>query len=313
MLPTTTAHVDGVKGKEADDEGGEGDENERTMQGIFAEGRLVPLDNSIIDGDDKKGNRNQKAQTSNSSNEECSIEMVARECTLTFNSFQEVPPEGRRITNMDKNRIPNLRITNYDNHNYANTYNNTVINIIAAEELDGNDARVADSFDVIAGSSTGGLALISTTEVTKQILHGNSDLFPVKSEDYGRFLVISLGTGSSTIMRSKYNAKTAAKWGICKWLLYGGSSPILDLLTHASDDMYLATLVPFLFKTSSNPTGNGDAIAPENSATPTMPIPAFLLFASVLWNTVTSLPLDKVHGISSDAIATAPQYTRTTL
>ncbi|MCD7454639.1 hypothetical protein HAX54_025439 [Datura stramonium] len=164
MLPTTTTHVDGVKGKEADNEGGEGDENERTMLGIFANGRLVPTDDSIIDGDDKEGNKNQKAQTANSSNEECSTEMAVRERKkdspnqvlhnivthqlpevyngsnnndengiLTFKSFQEVPLEGRRIINMDKNRIPNLRITNYDNHNYANTDNSSVINIIAAE------------------------------------------------------------------------------------------------------------------------------------------------------------------------------------
>ncbi|MCE2054977.1 hypothetical protein HAX54_041734 [Datura stramonium] len=50
----------------------------------FFEGRFVPLDNSIIDGDDKE-RRESKAQTSNSSNEECSIEMVAR--------------DGRRISN----------------------------------------------------------------------------------------------------------------------------------------------------------------------------------------------------------------------
>ncbi|MCD7469299.1 Patatin-like protein 2 [Datura stramonium] len=90
---------------------------------------------------------------------------------------------------------------------------------------------------VDGGVAANNPALVATTEVTKQILHGNSEFFSVKSEDYGRFLVISLGTGSSTIMRSKYNAKTAAKWGIRQWLLYGGSSPILDLLTHASDDM----------------------------------------------------------------------------
>ncbi|XP_060182459.1 patatin-like protein 2 [Lycium barbarum] len=102
------------------------------------------------------------------------------------------------------------------------------------QDKDGN----FQEFNLVDGGvAANNPALIATTEVTKQILHGNSDFFPVKPEDYGRFLVISLGTGSSTKMKLKYNAKTAAKWGLCKWLLYGGSSPILDLLTHASDDM----------------------------------------------------------------------------
>lgn len=54
--------------------------------------------------------------------------------------------------------------------------------------------------------------------------------------DCGRFLVISLGTGSPKV-KPKYNATTAIKWGLCRWLLNGGSSPIVDVLTQASDDM----------------------------------------------------------------------------
>ncbi|OIS99329.1 PREDICTED: patatin-like protein 2 [Nicotiana attenuata] len=99
------------------------------------------------------------------------------------------------------------------------------------------DGNVQEFNLVDGGVAANNPALVATSQVTKQILHGNPDFFPVKPEDYGRFLMISLGTGSSTKMKPKYNAKTAAKWGICKWLLYGGSSPILDLLTHASDDM----------------------------------------------------------------------------
>ncbi|KAJ0025397.1 hypothetical protein Pint_08821 [Pistacia integerrima] len=54
--------------------------------------------------------------------------------------------------------------------------------------------------------------------------------------DYGRFLVISIGTGSPTI-EHKYNAEEAAKWGTLGWLLHGGSVPLVDVFTQASADM----------------------------------------------------------------------------
>ncbi|KAJ8762312.1 hypothetical protein K2173_007469 [Erythroxylum novogranatense] len=54
--------------------------------------------------------------------------------------------------------------------------------------------------------------------------------------DYGRFLVISIGTGSHK-KELKYNAKMAAKWGTLDWLLHGGSVPLVDVFTPASADM----------------------------------------------------------------------------
>jgi len=54
--------------------------------------------------------------------------------------------------------------------------------------------------------------------------------------DYGRFLVISLGTGSPK-PEEKYKALDAAKWGILGWLTKGGSTPIIDVFSQASGDM----------------------------------------------------------------------------
>ncbi|OVA19052.1 Patatin/Phospholipase A2-related [Macleaya cordata] len=54
--------------------------------------------------------------------------------------------------------------------------------------------------------------------------------------DYRRYVVISLGTGSSK-MEKKYNAKMAAKWGLFGWLLSEGSCPLVDSFTSASGDM----------------------------------------------------------------------------
>ncbi|KAK3004118.1 hypothetical protein RJ639_020109 [Escallonia herrerae] len=173
------------------------------------------------------------------------------------------------------------------------------------QELDGEGARLADYFDVVAGASTGGLitamltapnengrplyaakdikpfyfeqcpkifpqkstsaaptylpahyfrnedrefnlidggvaannpALVAISQVTNQIINQNSDLFPIKPMDYGRFLVISIGTGTSKATK-KYDARMAAKWGVLGWLLHGGSSPLVDVFTKASSDM----------------------------------------------------------------------------
>nr|XP_010320346.1 patatin-like protein 2 [Solanum lycopersicum] len=89
---------------------------------------------------------------------------------------------------------------------------------------------------VDGGVAANNPALVATSQVTKQIMAGNPDFFPIKPIDYGRFLVISVGTGSAKV-EQKYNAKIASKWGILGWLLNGGSTPIVDVFTQASGDM----------------------------------------------------------------------------
>ena len=79
-------------------------------------------------------------------------------------------------------------------------------------------------------------ALVAISQVTKQIFDENPDFFPTKPMDYGRFLVISIGTGSSKV-EQKYNANMASKWGVLGWLLHGGSTPLVDVFTQASADM----------------------------------------------------------------------------
>ncbi|KAL1822123.1 hypothetical protein ACET3Z_008901 [Daucus carota] len=78
--------------------------------------------------------------------------------------------------------------------------------------------------------------LVAITEVTKQIFEGNSDFLPIKPTDYGRYLIISVGTGSAKI-EQRYDAKRAAKWGLLGWLRHQGSNPLVDVFTQASGDM----------------------------------------------------------------------------
>ncbi|XP_057975424.1 patatin-like protein 2 isoform X2 [Malania oleifera] len=78
--------------------------------------------------------------------------------------------------------------------------------------------------------------LLAMGEVTKEIKRKNPDFYPIKPMDYGRFLVISLGTGSPKAVE-KYTAEDAAKWGVLGWLNHGGSTPLVDVFIEASADM----------------------------------------------------------------------------
>lgn len=79
-------------------------------------------------------------------------------------------------------------------------------------------------------------ALVALTEVTKQVQNENPDFFPIKPMEYGRFLVISLGTGSPKT-EEKYDAFMASKWGVLGWLTASGSTPLVDVFTQSSGDM----------------------------------------------------------------------------
>ncbi|XP_073132654.1 patatin-like protein 2 [Henckelia pumila] len=78
--------------------------------------------------------------------------------------------------------------------------------------------------------------LIAINQVTKEITKERTDFFPLNPKETGRFLVLSLGTGSPKAEK-KYHAKTAAKWGVMGWLVKGGSSPLFDVFNRASGDM----------------------------------------------------------------------------
>ncbi|KAJ6722451.1 PATATIN [Salix koriyanagi] len=78
--------------------------------------------------------------------------------------------------------------------------------------------------------------LVAMSEVSKELTWKNPDFFPIAPMDYGRFLVLSLGTGTAK-SEEKYDADEAAKWGILGWLTSDNSTPIVDVFTEASGDM----------------------------------------------------------------------------
>jgi patatin-like phospholipase/acyl hydrolase len=99
------------------------------------------------------------------------------------------------------------------------------------------EGKVLREFNLTDGGvAANNPALVAMGELSKVMIRGSPDFFPIKPMDYGRFLVISLGTGSHKA-ETKYKASEAAKWGVLDWLSKGGSTPIIDIYSEASADM----------------------------------------------------------------------------
>ncbi|PWZ57310.1 Patatin-like protein 2 [Zea mays] len=95
----------------------------------------------------------------------------------------------------------------------------------------------ARAFNLIDGGvAANNPTLLAMTDVSKQILLGNPDFFPIKPADYGKFMVLSLGTGSAKA-EEKFDAVQSGKWGLLGWLSSKDTTPIIDSFSQASADL----------------------------------------------------------------------------
>jgi hypothetical protein len=72
----------------------------------------------------------------------------------------------------------------------------------------------------------------------------NPDFANITPKDYGKFLVISIGTGNAK-KEGMYNAKDSAKWGPLEWVFNKGMTPLIDVFFHASSALVDANLSVF--------------------------------------------------------------------
>ncbi|KAJ0795426.1 putative galactolipase [Helianthus annuus] len=104
-------------------------------------------------------------------------------------------------------------------------------------QTEDSTGNLLKEFNLIDGGvAANNPTLVAISEVTKEITIGSPNFFPIKPMDYGRFLVLSLGTGSLEF-QEKYDAAKSSSWGVLGWLAGGGSTPLVDVFSHASSDM----------------------------------------------------------------------------
>ncbi|XP_027093473.1 patatin-like protein 2 [Coffea arabica] len=103
-------------------------------------------------------------------------------------------------------------------------------------QTEDSDGSVKEFNLIDGGVAANNPALVAMNHVTKEVSQGNSDFFSIRSQEYTRFIVLSLGTGTAK-EEGKYDAEKAAKWGILGWLTSGGSTPLVDVFSQASSDM----------------------------------------------------------------------------
>ncbi|GJN40716.1 hypothetical protein PR202_gn00009 [Eleusine coracana subsp. coracana] len=79
--------------------------------------------------------------------------------------------------------------------------------------------------------------MVAMTQITKTLVaKEKEDLYPVKPAHCGRFLVLSIGTGS-TSNEGLYTARQCSRWGLMSWLRNKGMAPIIDIFMQASSDL----------------------------------------------------------------------------
>ncbi|GAB4852106.1 Proteolipid protein 2 [Ancistrocladus abbreviatus] len=111
-------------------------------------------------------------------------------------------------------------------------------------ETIGGEGEVREFNLIDGGMAANNPALVAINEVTKEITSGSADFLLMKPLEYHRFVVLSLGTGSSSTEK-KYSAEQAAKWGVLGWLTRSGANPLIDIFMQGSADMvdyHLATV-----------------------------------------------------------------------
>ncbi|XP_039127718.1 patatin-like protein 2 [Dioscorea cayenensis subsp. rotundata] len=93
------------------------------------------------------------------------------------------------------------------------------------------------SFNLVDGGvAANNPTLTAMNYVTKEIFLKHQQFFPIKPMDYGKFLIISLGTGSSK-KEERFSAQESSKWSLFGWLFNKGTSPLVNIFSQASADM----------------------------------------------------------------------------
>lgn len=88
-------------------------------------------------------------------------------------------------------------------------------------------------------------ALLALSTATRRATEADPEFASIRSLNYKKILLLSLGTGTTAEFDKTYTAQEAAKWGIIDWLFHNNSSPFMQMVSTASsymNDYYIASL-----------------------------------------------------------------------
>lgn len=104
-------------------------------------------------------------------------------------------------------------------------------------QTEDDNGKVREYNLIDGGVAANNPTMVAMTQITKKIMaKDKEELYPVKPSDCGKFLVLSIGTGS-TSDQGLYTAKQCSRWGIIRWLRNKGMAPIIDIFMAASSDL----------------------------------------------------------------------------
>ncbi|XP_078157066.1 patatin-like protein 2 [Carex rostrata] len=78
--------------------------------------------------------------------------------------------------------------------------------------------------------------LLAINHVRRRVILEREKNSKVNAVDYGKLLILSLGTGSAAPDQN-YEAPQVAKWGMFRWFYSNGTSPLMEAFNQASSDM----------------------------------------------------------------------------
>ncbi|GLJ05902.1 hypothetical protein SUGI_0027850 [Cryptomeria japonica] len=102
------------------------------------------------------------------------------------------------------------------------------------------------SFHLIDGGiAANNPTLLAMNQIIEMCVKEDPIFKTFRPKEYGKMLVLSLGTGQEDSTSASYDAKDVARWGYFKWIKNKNRTPIVEVFTNASADMvdiYIANM-----------------------------------------------------------------------
>lgn len=88
-------------------------------------------------------------------------------------------------------------------------------------------------------------ALLALSIATRRSMEANPAFAPIRSLNYKKLLLLSLGTGTTSEFDATYTAQETAYWGAIEWLFHNNFKPLTQMAAAGSsymNDYYISTV-----------------------------------------------------------------------